>query len=243
MRIKILPCRAQMSAQRPGQALSESTLDGGRAFVFRGKKHEFDYLTQLPSGEHELMFGGRAAPGGKFVLSEVGNTNDGGYDMSITSYVTGILPHYFGIAHWGTEGAPSESALRDEWGAGRIKATWTGLIGFSVDQQPWVGRLPANIAGRPAPLPGAPRGVDVTESGTKTTTKHTGSTTAPPGEWIVAGFTGEGMVHAWMCGRALAYMVLGAESEERLSEWFPDVYRVTEKRWKMGTMERLMNRL
>ncbi|KAF5024250.1 hypothetical protein F66182_3682 [Fusarium sp. NRRL 66182] len=51
------------------------------------------------------------------------------------------------------------------------------------------------------------------------------------GEWVAAGFNGEGMVWAWLCGTALAVMMLGKEEEEmeegvgrpggRLDEWFP----------------------
>ncbi|KAF4984527.1 hypothetical protein FZEAL_303 [Fusarium zealandicum] len=51
------------------------------------------------------------------------------------------------------------------------------------------------------------------------------------GEWAAVGFNGEGMVWAWLCGTALAVMVLGREEEVleegvgrpggRLQEWFP----------------------
>lgn len=51
------------------------------------------------------------------------------------------------------------------------------------------------------------------------------------GEWLAAGFCGEGMVWAWLCGTALAVMVLGKEGENldkgvgrpggKLEEWFP----------------------
>ncbi|KAG1775012.1 hypothetical protein EV702DRAFT_973857 [Suillus placidus] len=51
---------------------------------------------------------------------------------------------------------------------------------------------------------------------------------AAPVEWIAAGYSGEGMVHAWLSGKAMAEMVLGHEVEE----WFQDIIRVSEKRWK-----------
>ncbi|KIJ67118.1 hypothetical protein HYDPIDRAFT_50050, partial [Hydnomerulius pinastri MD-312] len=62
---------------------------------------------------------------------------------------------------------------------------------------------------------------------------------APPGEWIAAGYSGEGMVHAWMSGKALAEMVLGREREANLAEWFPDILRVTPGRWKKAKAEDL----
>jgi hypothetical protein len=35
-------------------------------------------------------------------------------------------------------------------------------------------------------------------------------------------------------------MVLGLETEEDVHAWFPDEYRLTEKRWKRATVEGLM---
>ncbi|KAK0444908.1 FAD dependent oxidoreductase [Desarmillaria tabescens] len=48
---------------------------------------------------------------------------------------------------------------------------------------------------------------------------------------IAAGYSGEGMVHAWMSGKALAYMVLGKDVD-----WLPDLFRVTEKKWKKANI-------
>ncbi|EEB96139.1 hypothetical protein MPER_04778 [Moniliophthora perniciosa FA553] len=79
---------------------------------------------------------------------------------------------------------------------------------------------------------------------------------ASPGEWIAAGFTGEGMVHAWLSGKALALMMVGKDNQsskpyyrwsspfcaaekvqaEDLSDWFPDDFRVSVKRWKRANI-------
>jgi glycine/D-amino acid oxidase-like deaminating enzyme len=50
-------------------------------------------------------------------------------------------------------------------------------------------------------------------------------------EWIAAGYNGEGMVFAWLCGTALGLMIMGSEQEYisaspgfpggTLNEWFP----------------------
>ncbi|KAH7921281.1 FAD dependent oxidoreductase [Leucogyrophana mollusca] len=63
---------------------------------------------------------------------------------------------------------------------------------------------------------------------------------AVPGEWIAAGYSGEGMVHAWLSGTALAGMVSGvAEAEDGM---FPcEVLSVTEKRWKRAKAEDLLD--
>lgn len=88
------------------------------------------------------------------------------------------------------------------YGAGaEVKKTWSGILGITGDMMPLVGRLPNT------------------------------NNTKDSGEWIAAGFCGEGMVWAWLCGTALAVMVLGREEEELekgvgrpggvLKSWFP----------------------
>ena len=67
--------------------------------------------------------------------------------------------------------------------------------------------------------------------------------TSTPGEWISASYSGEGMVHAWLCAKALAYMVLDAEEDGGLKEWFPEVMRVTEERWKKANVDDLLEEL
>lgn len=64
---------------------------------------------------------------------------------------------------------------------------------------------------------------------------------AAPGEWIAAGYSGEGMAHAFLSGRAVAYMLLG--QEEAIKDWFPDSLRVTEQRWKKARAEDLVEEL
>ncbi|KAJ5788481.1 hypothetical protein N7457_003471 [Penicillium paradoxum] len=108
-------------------------------------------------------------------------------------------------------------ALREiygpDWGyknRNRVMAMWTGSMGFSTDGFPWVGRLPAAATGRP---------------------DH-GSEGA---EWICAAFGGDGMVQAWLSGKALATMLLAQEASlsETVSEalpWFPEQLLVSEER-------------
>jgi glycine/D-amino acid oxidase-like deaminating enzyme len=71
----------------------------------------------------------------------------------------------------------------DHWGAVPAGAkTWTGVIGLSADMMPWVGALGPEATGR---LANSAR------------------------EWVCAGYGGEGMVNAWLCGKALACMIRG----------------------------------
>ncbi|KAI9437016.1 FAD dependent oxidoreductase [Lactarius indigo] len=207
LRGKIVPIRGLMTAQRPGMGLPTSASSpGARAHIFYYTPPGYDYLTQLPnhSGEAELLFGGGVVQGGRITLTEVGVSDDSAYSMAIASHIQGALPEYFGRANWGAEGA-----------------LWTGILGFSADLQPWMGRVPPAVSGR---ADGAVRSL------------------ATPGEWVSAGYSGEGMVHAWLCAHALALMLLGLEEEQSVLAWFPDEYRLTEKRLKRATLEGLMDR-
>ena len=238
MRGKVIPLRGMMSAQRPGTGLPTETC-GSRAHNFNYPAPGYDYLTQLPRREGkseggELLFGGGFRQVGGFVLSELGVADDSGYHLGIASHVQGALPEYFGHKNWGAESVDVPQKVEEEnstpWGQGRVKAVWTGIISISADMRPWVGRVPSVISGRVAPQP------------LLTTTSDTAvaRSLAAPGEWVCAGYTGEGMVHAWLCAHALALMVLGLENEEGVHTWFPDEYRLTEKRWKKATIEQLM---
>ncbi|OSD05706.1 FAD dependent oxidoreductase [Trametes coccinea BRFM310] len=233
-RAKIAPARGAMSAQRPGRAVHRSTLAGGRSFVFYRGTVGYDYLTQLPTGEHELMFGGGWAQACDDGLPEIGIADDAAVNHTSQSYLAGALPQYFGLENWGAEAAVADDidGARPRWSAGRTKAQWSGVLGISADLVPWVGRLPDTLAGRSAPKVQGYRD-DVSEKAKVTRL-------ADPGEWISAGYSGEGMVHAWMSGKALAHMILDREDE--IQEWFPDVLRVTEKRWKEAQFDDLISK-
>ena len=228
---KLAPARGGMSAQRPGSAVHASTLSGGRSFVFYLAGGGYDYLTQLPTGESELMFGGgwaMARDDAGHGLPEIGIADDSIISHVGQSYLAGALPQYFGLRNWGRDATPTEDAGgQGRWGLGRTKAQWSGILGISADMLPWVGRLPEKVSGRPQPQP---------EPSCEEKSVHT----AVPGEWIAAGYTGEGMVHAWMSGKALACMVLDRDDEVR--EWFPDILRVTERRWRKANIEELFAR-
>lgn len=246
LRQKILPLRGTMSTQRPGTTLNaKSTHAGNRAFVFNTENGGYDYLTQLPTGENELMFGGGWASNIAAAVADVGQVDDTSFSWPIASHLAGMLPLYFGAENWGKEKEPEQT--EDErksgvkWDEGRTKASWSGILGISADGRPWVGRLSPKLSGRAEPpLTSTPKvsnkpsaGGESGPSHSKVATSKTADLsklTSPPGEWIAAGYTGEGMVHAWMSGKALASMVLN--DEEGIKDWFPEILRINEKRWK-----------
>jgi glycine/D-amino acid oxidase-like deaminating enzyme len=187
-----------------------------------------------------MLFGGGATEGGRIVMSEVGVADDSVYNLDMALHVEGALPEIFGRANWGAESAiattPASSREGGEgntWDRGRVMAVWTGIIGISADLQPWVGRVPSFISGRAAPTPSLTR---ASEKGGAT------AAMAAAGEWVSAGYSGEGMTHAWLCAHALALMILGIEEEERMRMWFPDEFRLTEKRWRSASIERILDR-
>ncbi|KAF7329922.1 FAD-dependent protein [Mycena kentingensis (nom. inval.)] len=239
MRGKIVPVRGHMTAQRPGLGLGQTASDadsvrtlagadsswlGHRSFVIYGENNAgYNYLTQQPVGSSSKTY---PAPNGEFmlggglsganVLGEVGVADDhASASVGVSAYLSGVLSMYFGTA-WGEEGRPSDAKLASgsEVDPGRILKVWTGILGFSADHQPWVGRLPQKLTRRNCP-------------------KASSSNLASPGEWIAAGYSGEGMVHAYLCGKAVGRML----AQSAVEGLVPEPFVVTEKRWKRARLE------
>jgi glycine/D-amino acid oxidase-like deaminating enzyme len=228
----ILPIRETMTAQRPGRNLHASTLHGGRSFIFFDSPCKgFDYLTQLSEGEHELMFGAGFE-------SPVDSNIKGMYGVHSAAHTGGAMPIYFGAESWGAEALPiapgdDEDAGVSEgvWAEGRVKAIWSGLLSESADGMPWVGKVHVNLTGRKAPpTSSAPSALIDSRSNTE---KHKSPLTAAPGEWISAGYSGEGMVHAWLSSKALALMLLGEDLTE-VNTWFPEQFSITDERARLA---------
>ncbi|KAG5640628.1 hypothetical protein DXG03_007889 [Asterophora parasitica] len=224
------------SGTKPVQTENAKSWAGTRSFVLfpTDEPHVYDYLTQqrvgalsaissdapastttrghYPDPEGEFMLGGGFE--GPALLREFGNADDTTYDEETGRYLGAALMGYFDTGRGAKEdvgGAKGEK--RDK---ATVKATWGGILGISVDGKPWVGRVPSSVSGRPAPAAVSAEGAEMKRA----------RGLAAPGEWMAAGYTGEGMVHAWMSGRALAYMVLGLDGEtaggvpgEKAGEW------------------------
>ncbi|PPQ66146.1 hypothetical protein CVT26_010869 [Gymnopilus dilepis] len=203
----------------------------------------------------EFMYGGGVIVGGEgeaAMMNALGVADDSGSDFVVDSYLAGSLERYF-AGHWGEEGNDPDTDTSNppggEWEKGRVKAFWTGIVGISADLQPWVGRVPRSVSGRKEPKPEASSANILFDKKDRSTSiiSETNTTeaqaTAPPGEWVCAGYTGEGMVHAWLSGQALARMVLGVtEKDEKVPE-MPKPFLITEKRVKAAKIERLMERI
>lgn len=149
-----------------------------------------------------MMLGGGMAQSTYQGIEDLGISRDDGLNSGITAHLSKALPMAFTSA--------GENPFE-------VKSMWTGIMGFSADAIPWVGRLPESLTKR-----------DVWQSGVGNICGPGEDTTQSGGEWISAGYTGEGMVNAWLCGTALAMMISG--QGKKTEAWFPQEYLVSETR-------------
>jgi glycine/D-amino acid oxidase-like deaminating enzyme len=222
LRGKLFPVRGQMTAQRPGKAFPR--LGGSVSWsVIHKKAGQLEYITQRPgvpdvvNGKGgEIMLGGALVQSGGRGLDEIGVSSDADMNFNVGAYLGGLLPMLFGSANWGADA-----------GGGRVKNMWTGIMGFTVDAMPFVGRLESSITGREIPK-------------RKSSKSERKSSSVEPAEWIAAGYNGEGMVNAWLCGVAVGLMVLGRDEVDldtvpgmpggKVADWLPDEYLISKKR-------------
>ena len=103
---------------------------------------------------------------------------------------------------------------QDETNSRYLQQHWSGIISLTGDSLPFVGKLDSCVRE---------------------------DTPGDASEWIAAGYNGEGMVFAWLCGTALGLMIMGSEHEDipaspgfpggTLNEWFPKELLLDRKRF------------
>ncbi|CAK7270461.1 hypothetical protein SEPCBS119000_004103 [Sporothrix epigloea] len=129
------------------------------------------------SGGHFIWGGGRQ----RAANTAVGEWRDDAVEPSVARY---LRSHLAPVLDVGGEEPPVPLDAQYEW---------TGIMGFSRDQNPWVGRVPASVLAE----------------------ERSDYSGGPSGLYVSAGYTGHGMPSAALCGRAVACMVkhdLGWES-------------------------------
>lgn len=123
----IVPVRGQMSALAPFASVAgvENRLNTSLGFASSGEE---DYLIQRPTerGEH-LMFGGGRSHGGR----TVGTTDDSSIDPETETYLRKRLGKVLGLP----ESGQAMEAVN----------MWTGIMGFSRDEKPWVGEVGGGV--------------------------------------------------------------------------------------------------
>jgi glycine/D-amino acid oxidase-like deaminating enzyme len=126
----IVPCRGQMSALVPLPSIAgDNRLKTSMGFEGDGLD---DYLIQRPTekGGH-LMFGG-----GRTFGKSVGVTDDSTFDETTAAYLRRELVEAFELPERKGESSGSEKVEM------QAVAQWTGVMGFSRDEVPWVGPVP-----------------------------------------------------------------------------------------------------
>jgi glycine/D-amino acid oxidase-like deaminating enzyme len=112
----IVPLRGQVTAHRPGMNMPKDGLQTTYSFVY---KNGFDYMIPRPTGTE---FAG-----------EHGTTDDTSLNFVISDYLYKSTSTYFG-GSWG--GDQPEDRVRQEW---------TGIMGYTLDGFPHVGRIEGNL--------------------------------------------------------------------------------------------------
>ena len=219
LRNRIFPVRGHMSAQTPPRTFP---YQGDRLSWSFNYAAGFDYLTQLPQQVAsknplvegaEMMLGGGLVQGTHHGVEELGISQDDELNPELAEHLSTSLSKAFTFSN-GLDSA--------EIGF-KVKAMWTGTMGFSADSMPWVGRLPESLTTR-----------NFTQNDGMAVGK--GEKDAEGAEWASAGYTGEGMVNAWLCGKALAMMVSGEDAQ--IQAWFPEQYRISEQRIRNSTVDK-----
>ena len=128
----IVPLRGHMTAQRPGTSLPKSGLSTTYSFIY---DDGYEYMTTRPQGSKyagDIMIGGGLTKASSAGLEEFGTTDDTTLNPRILDYLKRITQVYFG-SNWG-EDDPE----------GRLRNTWTGIMGYSADGFPLIGGIPGS---------------------------------------------------------------------------------------------------
>ena len=239
LRGKLAGTVGHMSAQRPGARLAGA--DGSRSWsIIYGRG--FDYVTQRPVGPDgragDLMLGGGWASSPGQGVDMLGKYDDATTDALTAAHLLGIFPAVFG-PDWGDTTASCDASLSDDTtpsspadsatpskphGNNSIPCIWTGVLGIPADYRPFVGRLDESTTDRPLP------------SWAKNPAPGVARPEVPAGEWISAGYMGDGMVWAWLCGTAVGDMLCGRDVA-----WLPPELRADKERVRKANMTDLLD--
>jgi glycine/D-amino acid oxidase-like deaminating enzyme len=179
-------------------------------------------MTQRP-GESpnggQLILGGGFARAQNNGLGEIGVWTDDVTDPFTDAHLGGVLPAVFGQENWGEDSKD-----------GRLVQGWSGVMAFTPDMLPYVGKLDPRTTGR--------------HIGSKSKASTPQSNIAP-GEWIAGGYCGDGMVNAWLSGVAVALMIMGEDEDVPKSpgipggrpvDWLPKAFKPDYHRIKSSSM-------
>jgi glycine/D-amino acid oxidase-like deaminating enzyme len=133
------------------------------------------YFQQNPSLGYYFFGGGAQTAQSTF------NSDDSKIESASVQNMQSVLHKYFG----------KDFITADE--RSDLVAAWSGIMGFTGDGFPLVGRLPGSVSQYP----------------------NDGSN-----EWVAAGFNGMGMCHSWRAGEAVVKMALDQDVSDWLPDSF-----------------------
>lgn len=171
--------------------------------------HQLSWAFQKPSSYVE---GKETVESGLYYATQNAKTGDifiGGENSNVREIITSDDGNISSVAKENIERVlPKVFANYEE---GTVKGVWSGILAFTADSLPLVGRLPNFIT-----------------DPTSTTTQDSRSSS----QWIAAGFNGYGMPQCWGAGEAVAELILGGEGARReVFEWLPEIFEVTKERF------------
>lgn len=174
LRGRIHPFKGTMTVQDPGTSVSNQ----GKS-VSWGFHYPPTYDPDTQRHGYGLYYLGQSTKTGYFYfggentrMDEAVSADDSFVASHSVSHLQSVLPRFFG---------------KEDKASWKLVSSWSGIMGFSSDGLPLVGRLSPTLTGR--------RG---------------------EGEWIAAAFNGYGMANCLMAGEALALMILGEKVNDWL---------------------------
>ena len=126
----IVPLRGHVSVHRPGSGIPTTGLSTTYSFIYADG---YDYMTSRPNGSDfagDIVIGGGVTKAERNGILEFGTTDDTTTEPSITQYLKECTATSFG-QHWGTDNPQ-----------GRVSSEWSGIMGYSADGLPLVGKIP-----------------------------------------------------------------------------------------------------
>ena len=143
----IIPVRGQMSALSSPTLLLDRPLKHTYSFIgtMQQAKIQDDYLIQRPvteaKADGQLMFGG-----GRLLATHqgVGLDNDDKIDEPVALYLRTTLPDFLDLDEKYANAEISNATAAEQVLVAEME--WTGAMGFSCDEYPWVGAIP-NMSG------------------------------------------------------------------------------------------------
>ncbi|CAG8953425.1 hypothetical protein HYFRA_00010174, partial [Hymenoscyphus fraxineus] len=132
----IVPLRGQVTAQIPGKGMPKDGLGTTYSFIYA---NGYEYMVPRPAGSRfagDIVIGGGLVKAPDEGVGEFGVVDDSALNPIISTYLKNSLVGYFGES-WG----------EDEGEEGRVRREWTGIMGYTPDGFPFVGRVPGEENG------------------------------------------------------------------------------------------------